>query len=234
MIFKKSKNENLNKNLGDAQRYKAFTLSEVVITLGIIGVVVAMTIPALINNIQEQAYLNQFKKVYTEMSQAYIQAAQDNGIVTTWDSASQCYDYIKPYLAVAQDCPMSNGCFISGDIYKQLNGTLWGINLSNGNWYKLRLKNGCSILFSGVYLGDLVVDINGEKKPNQFGMDVFYINLGQKNNSPVVTWGTRTSSNYCKKNIVTGDNGASCSYWILKHWNMDYLHRDISDEEWNQ
>ena len=40
----------------------AFTLAEVLITLGIIGVVAAMTIPTLMTNIKSTQYLAQFKK----------------------------------------------------------------------------------------------------------------------------------------------------------------------------
>ncbi len=43
-------------------RLAAFTLAEVLITLGIIGVVAAMTIPSLIQNYQEKVLANQFKK----------------------------------------------------------------------------------------------------------------------------------------------------------------------------
>ena len=48
---------------------KAFTLAEVLITLGIIGVVAAMTLPSVINRTQSRELETQFKKVYTELNQ---------------------------------------------------------------------------------------------------------------------------------------------------------------------
>lgn len=48
---------------------KAFTLAEVLITLGIIGIVAAMTLPALIGKYQKNQTLTQLKKAYTEISQ---------------------------------------------------------------------------------------------------------------------------------------------------------------------
>ena len=48
----------------------AFTLAEVLITLGIIGIVSAMTIPTLIKNYQEKMRDNQFKKAYATLNQA--------------------------------------------------------------------------------------------------------------------------------------------------------------------
>ena len=49
---------------------KGFTLAEVLITLGIIGIVAAMTLPALIQNYQEAVLTTRAKKSYSEISQA--------------------------------------------------------------------------------------------------------------------------------------------------------------------
>jgi prepilin-type N-terminal cleavage/methylation domain-containing protein len=48
---------------------KAFTLAEVLITLGIIGVVAAMTLPTLIQNHKNRELQTQFKKSYSTLSQ---------------------------------------------------------------------------------------------------------------------------------------------------------------------
>ena len=66
-----------------AQNYKkcAFTLAEVLITLGIIGIVAAMTLPALINKSQQMILKNQFKKTYSTLTQALLKAQADYGSV---------------------------------------------------------------------------------------------------------------------------------------------------------
>ena len=43
----------------------AFTLAEVLITLGIIGIIAAMTIPTLMSKIQERRYTTQYKKIFS-------------------------------------------------------------------------------------------------------------------------------------------------------------------------
>ena len=53
-------------------RRAAFTLAEVLITLGIIGFVAAMTMPVLINNYQKHALKNQFKVAYSLLNQALL------------------------------------------------------------------------------------------------------------------------------------------------------------------
>lgn len=62
-------------------RQKGFTLAEVLITLGIIGIVAAMTMPTLIGKYQKKQTAVQLKKVYTEMSQAVALSELDNGDV---------------------------------------------------------------------------------------------------------------------------------------------------------
>ena len=56
------------KKLGYKTALHAFTLSEVLITLGIIGVVAAMTIPVLMEKYQEHAIITRLKRVYSILS----------------------------------------------------------------------------------------------------------------------------------------------------------------------
>ena len=57
----------------------AFTLAEVLITLGIIGVVAAMTLPSLINNTEKQERREALKKAYSVLQQALLMYQKDNG-----------------------------------------------------------------------------------------------------------------------------------------------------------
>lgn len=66
---------------------RAFTLAEVLITLGIIGIVVAMTLPALIASNKEKARVTNLKKIYSQMQNAWNMAIAENGDATNWDLA---------------------------------------------------------------------------------------------------------------------------------------------------
>lgn len=59
-----------------------FTLAEVLVTLGIIGVVSAMTIPTLMQNHQKKTYVTQLHKVYNELQQAFLQYRNDKNAVS--------------------------------------------------------------------------------------------------------------------------------------------------------
>lgn len=64
--------------------FQGFTLAEVLITLGIIGVVAAMTIPSLIADYRKDVTETRLKKFYSIMNQAILQSVNDNGEPDTW------------------------------------------------------------------------------------------------------------------------------------------------------
>ena len=56
-----------------------FTLAEVLITLVIIGVIAAITVPTLINKTQNQEYVSKLKKAYSTFTQATNQIIAEEG-----------------------------------------------------------------------------------------------------------------------------------------------------------
>ena len=81
---------------------RAFTLAEVLITLAIIGVIAAITIPTLIQKCQKQVVETRLKKVYSVMNQAIQMAEAEYGAKEMWTFGSDdFYDkYYAPYLKV--------------------------------------------------------------------------------------------------------------------------------------
>ena len=69
-------------------KLSAFTLAEVLITLGIIGVVAAMTIPNLMQKCFEIQTVTRFKEVTSILSQAMRLAVEDNGEVSSWGNVT--------------------------------------------------------------------------------------------------------------------------------------------------
>lgn len=76
----------------------AFTLAEVLITLGVIGVVAAITMPTLIQNYQKSKTANQLKTVYSIMNQAVKMSEIDNGLITEWTFPENNAESIKAFL----------------------------------------------------------------------------------------------------------------------------------------
>lgn len=239
---------------------KGFTLAEVLITLGIIGVVAAMTIPALKKNIDTAQAVSATKKVYSILTQAYSQAAQENGDPTNWElsadgaGATKVLNALAKYLKIAKDCGTTDfSCFPDVN-YKCLNNTNY-TKMKNSSNARAQLSNGMSIQTQvwrpdcsadwgdGNYnnvCGSINIDINGFKNPNQFGVDFFPFFLTKNGIIPaggaLGVGGYATFAGYCKDKTIgiivdSGPNGAGCTAWVIYNENMDYL--KCSDLSWD-
>lgn len=101
---------------------KAFTLAEVLITLAIIGVVAALTIPSIVANSQKTQFVSKLKKEYSALSNAYNLLAQEYGgsitdvpgFSSTTDDGSEdalAMDSFATKLSMAKNCGTSAGCW---------------------------------------------------------------------------------------------------------------------------
>lgn len=125
---------------------KAFTLAEVLITLGIIGVVAALTMPALMASYQRMVFKQQFRKMYSTLSQAYAKTVYDTGGMTDCYhtdisgsgygsySSSECKTIFKSALEknlrIAKICEtkgVENGCLMNNQ-YKGMDTLLTDSN----------------------------------------------------------------------------------------------------------
>ena len=80
----------------------AFTLAEVLITLGIIGIIAAMTLPTLIANYQKKVVETRVKAFYSKMNQIYLRSYVDNGDTADWlvskrYTYDETVDWLKKY-----------------------------------------------------------------------------------------------------------------------------------------
>ena len=166
-------------------RKAAFTLAEVLVTLSIIGVVSAMTVPTLMQNYQRQSYVTQLHKTYNEMSQALLRYQTDRNALNLREagmsSQAEVNNFISSYFKVVNSCLDSSTvtpCFANQSEYKKISGaTASGFdNDADGLGMSFVLANGTSIrpwLSNGRNFIVMVVDVNGQKGPNILGRDFF-------------------------------------------------------------
>lgn len=218
---------------------KAFTLAEVLITLGIIGVVAAMTLPALINKTHGAQYKTALQKSYSVLTQALQSLNADQGFVAKRDTyANKTFaNYYKKYFKILKDC--NNDSCVSGAIDES--GTFLI------NTYKTFSKNrkvsskffddGQFILTDGMVLfiedntdssdtgsgvGSMFisVDINGyTKNPNAWGHDLFTFQIMNDSGKllPMGAEGTvfEDLDTYCSPASSNAQNGIACTYRAL-------------------
>ena len=228
----------------------AFTLAEVLITLGIIGVVAAMTMPTLINQTNEKETVVKLKKVYSILQNAYKMAELENSEITNWysssgtqkDNMAMFYNNLKPYLKIAKDCGDKSGCLTEGPI-KTLDGRDYNDYNNNSNEYKFILTDGTTMWFywnggnactpDTDECGNIKVDINGKKGKYAFGRDVFIFDITPKGIVPAGMQGTTGASfeDRCNMSKKTDANGYGCTAWVFHNENLDYLH--CNDLSWD-
>ena len=132
----------------------AFTLAEVLITLGIIGIVAAMTIPNLITNYQKKQTALEVKKAYTELNQILKMAIADYGEPSGWDyyKANELslwvQTYFEPYVKVsgAETCSDYKNC-LGVPMYYPLKSATRSANL-NGQYVVVKLGSPFAYVFS--------------------------------------------------------------------------------------
>lgn len=223
-----------------------FTLAEVLITLGIIGVVAALTMPPLIAKYKEKVTITKLKKFYSVMSQAYQSAVFDNGTADTWGlttdgaGAVRFLNVLTPYFN-AKNCGLGLGC-APNVTYKHLNGGndnnpatdtnlatmlfndgthLW-LSIASGNCTSNRgttkeLQSVCALGY---------IDTNGFKPPNKIGVDAFFFYWSTDR---VIPSGTRDDTSYpfqsrCQvTGGLSGAQGQACTAWAITNENMEYL-----------
>lgn len=207
-------------------------MAEVLITLGIIGVVAAMTLPSLINNSRNKELEASLKKNYSVIQQALDMYQAQNGFRLKSDDLDthELKPAILPYFNVLNDCgvgtePSGNACIPNtdenkSDIYKSYNGNT--ILLSVFDDGQFVLNDGSLILLENVRYGYGVlisVDVNGyNKRPNRWGHDLFTFQLMNDGRilpmgAPETQWHNEKS--YCSTTSTSSMNGAGCTYKAL-------------------
>lgn len=204
-----------------AQFRNGFTLAEVLITLVIIGVVAALTIPTVINNTKDRELRTQFRKSYSVISQAlnstemndfsgyagcyFNDFSQTNGINWVYSECQNFYDAFFKRIQVQKVCrgnSKSDGCVPSYQTYN----TVPACQAFNQNY--IDNVNFSYVLADGQIMNIYVetdriyplflVDINGHKGPNAYGKDLFSFSI--------------LKDNVTNNIYLTGDGLNSCSF----------------------
>lgn len=229
----------------------AFTLAEVLITLGIIGVVAALTIPSLIQNYQKQVWVNQLKKSVSTFEQGFQKILADEGVdnlryTEVWNKIEgdhsidsnfeeinvEFFKEFKKYFSVV-DYKWSDYGYEVAYLSKPSEPVDYfceEILLADGS-----LLIGIGVFKNEKYAAEIAIDLNGRKKPNTYGRDVFLFIV--TSDGHLVPKGSQKHVNivkrqdydfYWKTNPERCSNssessGAGCAGRIIEEgWKMNY------------
>ncbi len=175
------------------RKISGFTLAEVLVTLLVIGVVAALTIPVMLSSTNDVQLRAKWKKCYQDISngmQMFVtkNGANLNGLFASVDDER---NQLASFLHYTKTCDAGtavgpNGCFPSGLRY--LNGQSTGFDLSSLS--RAVLPNGSSIAIGQRNInctftdntltnicGEIYVDVNGNDEPNTLGRDIYEMYL---------------------------------------------------------
>ena len=179
---------------------KGFTLAEVLITLGIIGVVAAVTLPTLVQNYKKTVYVNQLKKFVSTFEQGLQKMLADEGVqrlsdlpdlgtdYEIWRNPIGAKDFIDDFLGKGFYVTYKNAPGYLAEGFGGEDGYTDHLQFNDGNAiislgaegqnasHKLPVE--CDIIKSngGTMCSAFMhfaVDINGVKGPNKLGRDIF-------------------------------------------------------------
>lgn len=227
---------------------KAYTLAEVLITLVIIGVIAAITVPVAVGNSQKERILSQSKKAYSTLSQAVLTSRFDNGPIDEWYEIAQkqapsYYElFFKPYLSSSVPCSDYKDCgYTSVTPWKSPNGPVYNWYLSDEKKSRVffYLADGTFIAvqtgsYPCVQYDDkgncikselayakeptIIFDINGVQKPNMIGRDVFFLQFSEEKGT--IPYCDSYTSAQVNSSCKKGGNAYCC----LKKLMMDSWH----------
>ena len=227
---------------------KGFTLAEVLITLGIIGVVAAMTIPSLMTAYKAHRFRSQFLKSYSTLQQVVKRmVAEEVSTEASSYAPNTFYKEFQKFLQGATDC----GSYLQG---VKNSPVCHYSHRASEKGYKaydkktnayihyfddgiLAMPDGTSLYFENLNaLGNdtsvktplifISVDINGYNvKPNVWGIDMFTFQLSGSELLPMGARGTWfTDENvYCNPTGTNDKNGIACS--VKAKDDTDYFKR---------
>ena len=218
----------------DYVRRVAFTLAEVLITLGIIGIVAALTMPSLIQNHKKSEASARLKKFYSTMSQAILLSENDNGSAKQWTKVDSIDK--DPDTGLYDDADAENTEIYFNTYLKNYLKYLKTGKDENTNLFKVMLTDGSSFLMRNGVCIDIIFDYNGDKYPNKEGRDQYRFLICPANNAKdyanpelsLQTYSSSTDTTREARKYACKSNPAHCSGLLeYDNWTFksDYPHR---------
>ena len=217
---------------------KAFTLAEVLIVIGIIGVVAALTLPNLNHATGDKEKVTRVKKIYSTLSEAVDRAQAIYGPFDTWfndlrDSDGDIENMVAAnerfakrvteFMKVSKDCGFGDGCFSNAPLLETDNSYAsenYLEDLQSENDYMVALADGISLAFYSCYF--ITVDIDGPNKgKNQKGNDIFGFGFDDNANvNQLYPDGIQPDERLTGEWQSFADHETS---WVIENGNLDYL-----------
>ena len=227
----------------------AFTLAEVLITLGVIGVVAAVTMPTLIQQYKERETVARVNQFYSMFSQAYQMAVQEHGTFDQWglkpwgdnvqnedgsyrvsddaiEASNKFFEIMSKYLKYVSYTPYTSETVRDANGVSIFHNVKWGVELANGIAIRMVYISSEEYCKNLNYCGDFYIVTDGGALQELRDDGKTYPRNKNFNftlqKDRIVPTGLDNGS--FKGNCLTGKDYSRCTGWVIRNKNMDYLH----------
>lgn len=218
---------------------KAFTLTELLIALAIVGALAALSIPAIVDNMNRKILANQLKNIALTIQDLAADQMVKNKVHTL-----EYTDFRKPMELLSKanfsiadaDCDPRTDCV--AETYRDISGTASDMTFPT-EYQTVKLRNGVAIGYAlseagreiggyndgDEYFGIFYVDLNGPEKPNILGRDFFAFRISKKGRFFDGSASNSTSDVQLRKLCLDGSSGFRTTCFTLverNNWQITY------------
>ena len=232
-------------------KMKGFTIAEALTTLALLGVIMALIIPTMVNNSYNASFVPAVRKTYGLLERATTQIMMNNAgtLANAFTNSANARDLIGNTLEYIRTCDatavegncwtsstekLSNGASVEsfdpdtnyvGAVLSDSTNLLIYISdtACSSTGVSIALPYAESPASNNMYCGKIIVDVNGINNPNTIGRDIFVFYLGKNGLYP--GGDPHTDLNDTDTNCDptdTGYDGWGCAAVLLNEGEMNY------------
>lgn len=219
---------------------KAFTLTELLVALGIIGAIAAISIPSLVTKIQNRMLVTKLKSTNQAIKQlvdkTLITSPTRDLSGTDFDDpdkllTSSNFDIVTTCSDAAKDCWRTTATTGVKVQYRLLSGN--NTSIAGPTYKSIILKNGAVIGYKksahdhengDATIGEFCYDVNGTDKPNMSGRDYFCTFVTKKGKLVDMYYPENRLTIQQKTTKCTNGSGSNYCYGAIVNsgWKMPY------------
>ncbi|OGI04184.1 MAG: hypothetical protein A2Y25_08740 [Candidatus Melainabacteria bacterium GWF2_37_15] len=204
---------------------KAFTIAELLIVIGILGVIAALTIPSLIQSYDQKQLNTRWKKEFNVATNAVKKICVNKDFIDFTDETTMRNDF-KTVMTFFTEGTWASQSGLTYDFYGGAAGTNtagWGETsalMMDGSLWRFNVISptctGTVGTLNNIICAELTIDVNNTKEPNEYGKDLYFLHIIKVNSDyAVYPYGSLNDGQSCATDSGAEATSRGCSAFFL-------------------